>query len=163
MSGNNKVFISGRLGRDPEMHYAASGSAICRFSVATSERWKDRDGNRQEHTEWHLVKGFGRVAEVLGQYLTKGSRINVWGKIRTNKYQDKDGNNRSATEIHVEDFDFIDSRQGAGNNDGGNAQPPAQPRQSQPPQQRPPQQPAQQPAPAGNDGAGEFFDDDIPF
>lgn len=165
MSGSNKVLLKGNLGRDPEVQYTPSGTAICRFSIATSEKWKDRDGNRQEHTEWHLIKCFGRLAEVAGEHLAKGSPVMVWGKIRTNKFQDKNGNDRSVTEIHVDELEFIGSRSnGGGSGNGGNNAP-----RPQPPEQRPPQQnrsaqpqPPQQPVAAGDD-AGEFFDDDIPF
>lgn len=162
MSGTNKVIVIGNLGGDPETHHTDSGTMICRFNLATTEKWKDPDGNRQEHTEWHRIKVFGRLAEIASKYLAKGSKIAVWGKLRTRRFQDRDGNDRSVTEIHMEEMEMLGNRQNGGNNAPRQQQSPSQqqPRQQQP---RPPQQqPPQQPAMAG-DNAGEFFDDDIPF
>lgn len=100
MSDLNQAQIIGRLGRDPEMHYTASGSAIANMAVATSEKWKDKQtGEPQERTEWHRVTFFGRQAEVCGEYLKKGSQVYVSGKLQTRKWQDKDGNDRYTTEI----------------------------------------------------------------
>lgn len=169
MSGSNKVFLKGNIGQDPEMHYTEAGRAICRFTLATNERWKDSNGNRQEHTEWHRIKCFGRLAEVAGEHLSKGSQILAWGKIRTNKFQDREGNNRSIVEIHMDEMEFVGGRQNGAGNDNANGQ--AQRQNQPPPQQQPPRQsrpapqpqPQPQPAAAGADQADEFFDDDIPF
>lgn len=167
MASNNKVFVKGNLGRDPETVQTQSGTTICRFSVATNEKWKDRNGQPQEHTEWHIIKAFGRQGEVLAQHLKSGDQIIIWGKLRTNKFQDRNGNDRQVTEIHVDEFEFVGGRQGGGQNPPRQQQqqPPRQPHQ-QPPQQyqqAPPQQPSQQQqtAPAGQ--GDDFFDDEIPF
>ena len=103
MASVNKVIILGRLGRDPEVRYASEGgTAICRMTVATDRRFKDRDGNRQSETEWHNVSVFGRTAEIAQQYLRKGSEVFVEGRLRTRKYTGKDGVERYATEIICE-------------------------------------------------------------
>ncbi|MBZ9574517.1 single-stranded DNA-binding protein [Modicisalibacter sp. MOD 31.J] len=165
MASNNKVYVKGNLGRDPETAQSQSGTTICRFSVATNEKWNYRNtGQQQVHTEWHIIKAFGRQGEVLAQHLKAGDPIIIWGKLRTNKFQDRHGNDRQVTEIHVDEFDFVGGRQGGGQNPQPQ-QPPQQPPQQapqQPPQQaRPQQQVPQQPAPAGD--GDDFFDDEIPF
>jgi len=100
MSGVNKVILIGRLGQDPDIRYAASGAAIANVSLATSEVWKDKNtGDKQEKTEWHRIVFFQRLAEVIGQYVTKGDMIYVEGYLQTRKWQDKDGNDRWTTEI----------------------------------------------------------------
>ncbi|WP_455019490.1 single-stranded DNA-binding protein, partial [Kingella denitrificans] len=96
----NKVMLIGRLGRDPEVRYMPNGSPVCNFSVATSETWTDRNsGQRQERTEWHNITLYGRVAEVAGQYLKKGSQVYLEGRIQSRKYTDKNGVERTAYEI----------------------------------------------------------------
>ena len=100
MSDLNRVMIIGRLGADPETKYTASGAAITNLSVATSERWKDKQtGENQERTEWHRVAFFGRLAEIAGEYLHKGSQVFIEGRLQTDKWQDKDGNDRYTTKI----------------------------------------------------------------
>lgn len=99
MSSVNKVIIIGNLGRDPEVRYAPSGDAITSLSVATTEKWKDKQGDMQEQTEWHRISFFGKLAEVCGQYLSKGSQVYVEGKLQTRKYTDKDGVEKYSTEI----------------------------------------------------------------
>jgi len=108
--GVNKVILIGNLGNDPETSYMQSGSAVTKLSVATSESWKDKDGNQQERTEWHRVVFFNRLAEVAGEYLSKGSKIYVEGQLRTNKWQDKDGNDRYTTEVIGREMQMLDSR-----------------------------------------------------
>ena len=95
----NKVILIGRLGRDPEVRYMSNGDAVCNFSIATSESWKDAQGNRQERTEWHAVTLYRRLAEIAGQYLKKGSLVYLEGKIQSRKYTGKDGIERTAYEI----------------------------------------------------------------
>lgn len=95
----NKVILIGRLGREPELRYMANGEAVCNFSVATSESWKDKNGQRQESTEWHNVTMYRKLAEIAGQYLKKGSQVYLEGKIQSRKYQGKDGIERTAYEI----------------------------------------------------------------
>jgi len=99
MASVNKVILIGNLGRDPEVRYIPNGDAIANLNIATTEKWKDKGGEMQEHTEWHRVSFFGRQAEVCGEYLKKGSSVYVEGSIRTRKYTDKEGVERYATEI----------------------------------------------------------------
>jgi len=106
----NKVMIIGNLGRDPELRYTSGGTPVADFSVATTERWKNADGEQQEHTEWHNVVVWRRLAEVAGEYLKKGSRVYVEGKIRTRSWEGQDGNKRYKTEILADSFIMLDSR-----------------------------------------------------
>lgn len=112
----NKVILIGRLGRDPEVRYMPNGEAVCNFSVATSESWKDSNGQKQERSEWHNVTMYRKLAEIAGQYLTKGSQVYLEGKIQSRKYQGKDGIERTAYEIIANEMKML----------GGNAQAPAQ-------------------------------------
>lgn len=154
-SGVNKVILIGNLGNDPEIKYMPSGDAVANLSLATSESWKDKNtGEKKEKTEWHRVALFGKIAEVAGQYLKKGSKVYIEGQLQTRKWQDQNGQDRYTTEVVVRGFNgsmqMLDGRSGGG--DGGYA-----PAQSAPQQQ--PRQ-AAQPAPAMVD---DGFDDDIPF
>lgn len=145
MRGVNKVIIVGNVGQDPELRYSASGSAISSLSVATSESWKDKEtGRQQEKTDWHRVVFFNRLAEVVGEYVKKGSKIYIEGKLQTRKWQDQSGADRYTTEIVASELQMLDSR--------NSADAPA-------PQQ---QSPAPQPAPSAPP-AMDQFDDDIPF
>lgn len=111
MSGVNKVIIVGRLGQDPEIRYMPSGDAVCNISVATSEKWKDKEsGERQEKTEWHRIVFFKRLAEVAGEYLRKGSQIYVEGSLQTRKWQDKSGEDRYTTEIKAQTMQMLNSK-----------------------------------------------------
>ena len=144
MAGVNKAIVVGNLGNDPEIRYAANGSAIASISVATSERWKDKNsGEQQERTEWHRIKLFGRQAELAGEYLKKGSQVYIEGRIQTSKYQDKDGNDRWSTEIVAREMTFLGGRGGGGGGDSQSAS-------SASPRQR-------------DSGPSGDFDDDIPF
>jgi single-strand DNA-binding protein len=110
--GINKVIIVGNVGKDPETRYTAGGSAITTLSVATSEQWKDKQtGENKEHTEWHRVKFFGRLAEIAGEYLRKGSQVYVEGRLKTDKYTDKEGVERYATDIIADEMQMLGSRQ----------------------------------------------------
>ncbi len=176
MASVNKVILVGNLGADPETRYAPSGDAICNIRIATTDSWRDKtSGEKREATEWHRIVFFGKLAEIAGQYLKKGSQIYVEGSLRTRKWQDKDGRDQYTTEIRADQMQMLGSRQGGGdyqrsggNTDGGYDQssgggddfaPP--PRQNsggnRPAQQRP--APASAPAPSGLSD----FDDDIPF
>jgi len=171
MAGVNKVIIVGNLGQDPEVRYSGNGSAIANISIATSESWKDKNtGQMQEKTEWHRVVMFNRLGEIAGEYLRKGSKVYVEGKLQTRKWQDQQGQDRYTTEIVASTMQMLDSRGGDSMGQGGGGyQAPSQaaPQQGgqqfggQPQQfgggQPAPQQPASQPAPAND------FDDDIPF
>ena len=110
----NKVILIGRLGRDPEVRYMPNGEAVCNFSVATSETWKDSNGQKQERSEWHNITMYRKLAEIAGQYLTKGSQVYIEGKIQSRKYQGKDGIERTAYEIIVNEMKMF----------GGNSQAP---------------------------------------
>jgi len=115
MASVNKVILIGNLGADPESRYMPSGDAICNIRVATTEKWKDKQtGEPKELTEWHRVAFFGKLAEIAGQYLKKGSSVYIEGSLRTRKWQDKDGNDRSTTEIRADTMQMLGSRQGMG-------------------------------------------------
>jgi len=116
MASVNKVIIVGNLGRDPETRYLPSGEAVTNISVATTETWKDKaSGEKKEATEWHRVSFFGKLAEVAGEYLKKGSQVYVEGQLRTRKYQDKEtGKDRYSTEIRADRMQMLGSRAGAG-------------------------------------------------
>ncbi len=115
MASVNKVILVGNLGRDPETRYTTDGAAITNITVATSERWKDKaSGEMKEATEWHRVAFFGRLAEIAGEYLKKGSQVYVEGKIRTRKWQDKEGQDRYTTEVVADEMKMLGSRQGMG-------------------------------------------------
>ena len=147
--GINKVILVGNLGRDPEVRYAASGSAIANVTIATTDSWKDRQsGDRQERTEWHRVVFFGRLAEIVSEYLKKGSQVYVEGRLQTRKWQDQSGTDRYTTEIVANEMQMLGSR-------GGGA-----PRGDAEFDQSPPHsaETVTEPASAGSD-----FDDDIPF
>lgn len=106
--GINKVILVGRLGQDPDVRYTASGSAVTTISIATSESWKDRNtGQQQERTEWHRVVFFGRLAEIAGQYLKKGSQVYIEGSLRTNKYTDKNGIERYSTDVNANELQML--------------------------------------------------------
>lgn len=118
MASVNKVILVGNLGKDPETRYTASGEAMCNFSLATTESWKDKSsGERKEATEWHRVSFFGKIAEIASQYLQKGSQVYIEGSLRTRKYTDKDGVEKYSTEIRGDEMKMLGSRpEGGGNN-----------------------------------------------
>ena len=149
MASVNRVTIIGNLGKDPETRYAPSGDAVTNITVATTETWKDKaTGEKREATEWHRVVFFGKLAEIAGQYLKKGSQVYLEGKLKTRKWQDKDGHKRYTTEINADEMKML-----GGKGDGQQSEPQRQ-------QQAPQRQQAQKPASGG--GFNEF-DDDIPF
>ncbi len=148
--GINKAIIVGHLGRDPEVRYSANGSAIANVSVATTEAWKDKNtGEKQERTEWHRVVFFGRLAEIAGEYLKKGSQVYVEGRIQTRKWEDKDGNDRYTTEIVANEMQMLGGRSGMGAPADDYSQ-------------APPKEPAAASG-GGSSSGGADFDDDIPF
>lgn len=138
MSDLNRCEFIGRLGQDPEVNHTASGDAVCNFSVACSERWKDKQGQKQERTEWVRIVAWRKLAEICGEYLKKGSQVYIAGKMQTRKWQDQSGQDRYTTEIVADQMQMLGRV-----NDGGDGQ------------QRPQEQ---QPAPADN-----FDDSQIPF
>ena len=112
MASVNKVILIGALGKDPEIRYAPSGDAICNFSMATSESWKDKaSGEKKEKTEWHKVSAFGRLAEICGEYLKKGTQVYIEGRLQTRKWQDKEGKDRYTTEIVADRMQMFGGRQ----------------------------------------------------
>jgi len=154
--GVNKVILVGNLGKDPEVRYMPNGGAVANITLATSESWRDKQtGETKEKTEWHRVVLFGKLAEVAGEYLRKGSQIYIEGKLATRKWQDQSGQERYTTEIHV---NVGGTMQMLGGRQEGNAQP----GQQQPPQ-RPQQQQANHSAPPASNEPPMDFDDDIPF
>ncbi|UOO82661.1 single-stranded DNA-binding protein [Uruburuella testudinis] len=171
----NKVLLIGNLGRDPEVRYMPNGEAVCNFSIATSETWNDRNGQRQERTEWHNITMYRRLAEIAGQYLRKGSQVYIEGRIQSRKYQGKDGIERTAYDIVANEMKMLGSRSGGSSaeyGDGGQAgayqQAPQQgayqqaPAYSQEAPAAPPAAPRRQ-APAAPAAPVDDIDDDIPF
>ena len=114
----NKVIILGRLGQEPELRHTPTGSAVCNFSLATSENWTDKSGQRQERTEWHRIVVWGKLAELCNQYLAKGRQAFVEGKLQTRSWDDKDGNKRYTTEINATTVQFIGGQASAGTGAG---------------------------------------------
>lgn len=147
----NKVILIGRLGQDPDLRYTANGNAVCNFSLATSERWKDKEsGQQREQTEWHRVAMFGRIAEVAGQYLKKGSQVYIEGKLQTREWE-KDGIKRYTTEVLVDmkgQMQMLDSKGSSSGSPNANSDTQTQSRQ----------QPVAQQPPEYNE-----FDQEIPF
>lgn len=161
MGSLNKVLLIGRLGQEPEKRITPAGHSVVNISLATSEYFKDKSGNRQERTEWHRVALWNRLAEIVEQYCRKGSQLYVEGSLQTREWQDKDGNKRYTTEIIARNIQMLDSKgQGAGGQDnrqqGGDQYDPY----NYPPQFQNQPDNAPGPAPAAND---DFIEDDIPF
>jgi single-strand DNA-binding protein len=161
MASVNKVILLGKLGRDPETRYTTGGDAVCNLNIATSEQWKDKNGEKQERTEWHRVVLFGRQAEIAGEYLKKGRSVYVEGRLQTRKYTDKDGVEKYSTEIVGDRMQLLGGGRDASGGDAefGSSGGPAPRRESG--------------AGGGGSAAGkgsggakkqtEDFDDDIPF
>lgn len=112
MASVNKVILIGNLGRDPELRYTPSGTAVANFTVATNETWKDKDGAKQEHTEWHRVVAWGKLAEIAGEYLRKGRQVYIEGSIRSRTFKDKDGNEKTAVEIRADTMVMLGRQEG---------------------------------------------------
>jgi len=181
--GVNKAILIGNLGADPETRYTAGGTAVTNANIATSDSWRDKSsGEMQERTEWHRVVFFARLAEVAGEYLRKGSKIYVEGRIQTRKWQNKDGIDQYTTEIVANEMQMLDTKGGQGGGSapfGGGGGQQQSPQQSgggyggqgggqqgggaQGGQQRGGQPQHQQPQPAGDPGFDDDLDDDIPF
>ena len=151
--GVNKVILIGNLGNDPEIRYTASGAAVANISLATAESWKDKNtGEQQERTEWHRIVFFGRLAEIVGEYLRKGSQIYVEGRLQTRKWEDKEGKDRYTTEIVANEMQMLGSRSGGSTN-----------YDSAPKSATPDNTPEPQAAPSSGASSADDFDDDIPF
>lgn len=151
--GVNKVILIGNLGSDPEVRYTPSGSAVANVNLATSESWRDKtSGELQDRTEWHRIVFFNRLAEIVGEYLHKGSKIYVEGSLRTRKWQDKNGIERHTTEIIANEMHILDSRSGSGVHGHDHKDESEQALKIHP-----------QPAPAAAAHGADDFEDDIPF
>ncbi|MDP3619633.1 MAG: single-stranded DNA-binding protein [Ramlibacter sp.] len=166
MASINKVIIVGNLGRDPEMRSFPSGDQVANVTIATTDKWKDKQtGEPKEATEWHRVVFNGRLAEIVGQYLKKGSQVYVEGSLRTRKWTDKDGIEKFTTEIRADNMQMLGGRQGmgspasSGDDDGGGYEPRRAPASRPPAPQGGGQRPAAKAPPSGFDD----MDDDIPF
>ena len=157
MASVNKVILIGNLGRDPETRYMPDGGAITNISVATTDVWKDKNGEKQEKTEWHRVAFFGKLAEIAGEYLKKGSQVYVEGRLQTRKWQDKDGADKYTTEVIADRMQMLGSRQGMGGGAGAGAEREGGERDSG----AAPRGAAKPAAKAG--GKFDDFEDDIPF
>jgi single-strand DNA-binding protein len=145
--GVNKVILIGNVGNDPDMRYTANGGAVCNLSVATTDSWRDKQsGENQERTEWHRVVMFGKLGEIAGEYLRKGSKVYIEGRLQTRKWQDKSGQDRYTTEIVANDMQMLDSK--GGGSAAFDSAPASQPSSKQQPASAPPL---------------DDFDDDIPF
>jgi single-strand DNA-binding protein len=150
--GVNKVTLIGNLGNDPEVRYGKNGNAIANISLATAESWRDKDsGEQQERTEWHRVVFFGRLAEIVSEYLHKGSQVYVEGRLQTNKWQDKEGNDRYTTQIVANEMQMLGGRGGSTNNQEPAVEKSADASSEQNKQSSP------------NQSSTDDFDEDIPF
>lgn len=150
MAGVNKVILIGNLGRDPELRYTQGGQAVANFTLATSENWTDKSGEKVERTEWHRIVTWGRTAELCAQYLSKGRTAYIEGRLQTREWEDRDGNKRQTTEINANTVQFLGGPGGSGGGGGGGgggSAPRGGSGSSGPP----------------SDGAPPSTDDDIPF
>jgi single-strand DNA-binding protein len=162
MASLNKVIIIGNLGRDPEMRYMPSGDALANFSVATTDTWKDKAGAKQEKTEWHRVSMFGKLAEIAGEYLKKGSQVYIEGRLQTREWTDKEGQKRTTTEIVANEMKMLGGRGDGGGERGGADRQDYGTRESSAP--KPDRQPATRPAAPKPVSSGfDDLEDDIPF
>jgi single-strand DNA-binding protein len=150
MASVNKAIIIGNLGKDPEMRYMPSGDAICNFSLATTDSWKDKNGEKQEKTEWHRISMFGKLAEIAGEYLKKGSQVYVEGRIQTRKWTNKEGQDQYTTEIVADKMQMLGGRSSGGGNSFEVVEKPAASASG-----------AKQAAKSGGDF--DNFEEDIPF
>lgn len=144
MASLNKAILIGNLGKDPEVRFMPNGDAVCNFSIATTESYKDKNGDKQDKTEWHNVTIYRKLAEIAGQYLKKGSQVYLEGKIQTRKWQDKEGNDRYTTEIVCDEMKMLGGKQESQ-------------QQQQAPRQSAPAQTRKAPSPV------DEFEDDIPW
>ena len=147
MASVNRVILIGNLGRDPELRYTAGGQPVASFSVATNERWNDREGKTQERTEWHRIVVWGKQGENCANYLQKGRTVYIEGRLQTREWEDKEGQKRQTTEVVAQTVQFLDRREGPPRGAGGAGAPSAS------------SEPEPGPAPSGGGGGG----DDIPF
>jgi single-strand DNA-binding protein len=172
MASVNKVILIGNLGRDPEVRYTPSGSAVCNVTLATTRSWKSKEsGEKIEETEWHRIVFYDRLAEIAGEYLKKGRSIYVEGRLKTRKWTDKDGAEKYTTEVIAQEMNMLGSREGMGGggggaeeDGGGYSEQRSAPPQRSAPASRPAAQAAARPAPPQKSSTSfDTMDDDIPF
>ena len=165
MASVNKVILVGNLGRDPEVRYMPNGEAVCNFSIATTDNWRDKSGAKQERTEWHNIVMYRKLAEIAGEYLKNGRPVYVEGRLQTRKWQTKEGQDRYTTEIIADQMQMLGGRDGGGSNasyDGGMDQSSGADDFNQAPANQ--SSPKQAPAKPVTSGSGfDDFEDDIPF
>lgn len=168
MASVNKVILVGNLGRDPEVRYMPNGEAVCNFSIATTDSWKDKAGAKQERTEWHNIVMYRKLAEIAGEYLKKGRPVYVEGRLQTRKWQTKEGQDRYTTEIIADQMQMLGGRDGGGSNasyDGGMDQSSGGADYNQAPSQTSskPAQTQSSAKPVASGSGFDDFEDDIPF
>lgn len=160
MASVNKVILVGNLGRDPEVRYMPNGEAVCNFSIATTDTWKDKNGQRQERTEWHNIVMYRKLAEIAGEYLKKGRPVYVEGRLQTRKWQTKEGQDRYTTEIIADQMQMLGGRDGGSSNASYDDMNQDHDAGALPARQSAPAAQAAKPAAASS---FDEFDDDIPF
>jgi single-strand DNA-binding protein len=160
MASVNKVILVGNLGRDPEVRYMPNGEAVCNFSIATTDSWKDKSGQKQERTEWHNIVMYRKLAEIAGEYLKKGRPVYVEGRLQTRKWQTKEGQDRYTTEIIADQMQMLGGRDSSGSNASYDDMNQDQDAGAAPARQQAPAAQAAKPAAASS---FDEFDDDIPF
>lgn len=160
MASVNKVILVGNLGRDPEVRYMPNGEAVCNFSIATTDSWKDKNGQKQERTEWHNIVMYRKLAEIAGEYLKKGRPVYVEGRLQTRKWQTKEGQDRYTTEIIADQMQMLGGRDNGGSNASYDDMNQDQDAGAAPARQQAPAAQAAKPAAASS---FDEFDDDIPF
>ena len=157
MPSVNKVILMGNLGRDPEVRFMPNGDAVCNFSIATTDSWKDKAGERQEKTEWHNIVMYRRLAEIAGEYLKKGRPVYLEGRLQTRKWQTKEGQDRYTTEIIADSMQMLGGRDGASSQDSQTStQPEAKDEFDQTPSRN-------NQSGSSNSSSFDEFEDDIPF
>jgi single-strand DNA-binding protein len=157
MPSVNKVILMGNLGRDPEVRFMPNGDAVCNFSIATTDSWKDKAGERQEKTEWHNIVMYRRLAEIAGEYLKKGRPVYLEGRLQTRKWQTKEGQDRYTTEVIADSMQMLGGRDGAPSQESQpNSQPEARDEFDQTPSRN-------NQSGSSNNNSFDEFEDDIPF
>lgn len=144
MAGVNKVILVGNVGRDPELRHTKTNTAVCSFSLATSEKWTGKDGNKEEKTEWHRIVIWGKLAEISGEYLSKGKQVYIEGRLQTREWEDSDGNKKQTTEIVASNMTMLGQASGSSSSSTGGS-------------------PASSGVLNSVPGGEDFEDDDIPF
>lgn len=160
MAGVNKVILVGNLGRDPEVRYTKSGQAVASFSLATSERWTGKDGNKEEKTEWHRIVAWGKLGEICGEYLSKGKQVYIEGRLQTREWEDNDGNKKQTTEIVANNMTMLGQAGGGSGSgyEGGSSSGGSHGSSSQGSSSK-----SSASNSSSSGGSDDFEDDDIPF